>query len=306
MVEITISLSTYKRPQMLLECLHSLLQLTLTKSYEIVVIDNDSNLSGKPIVENISGIASDLGIPLYYYNEPEQNIALARNLGIEKANGNYIAFIDDDEKADKEWLFHHSNMIASYPCDGVWGPVVPIVPDSFPAWLKASGVFGPENRTTGTSLSGTDCATNNALVKKAILISRIGPFQKEMGRTGGSDIELFSYLKHQGATFRWCNEAIVYEEIEKKRGCIWWHLQRAYRTGWGLSRISVLNNGFFRAVVSTVSLKVPSSFAKALLKSLSKISDPKIALFLLLRNICGQAGKLGYFVNLRVIEYRGE
>ncbi len=66
-----------------------------------MVADNDVLQSAKPVVEE-SAAAS--GIPIRYWVEPRQNIALARNKGIQNATGNFVAFIDEDEFPASRWL----------------------------------------------------------------------------------------------------------------------------------------------------------------------------------------------------------
>jgi succinoglycan biosynthesis protein ExoM len=306
MVDISITICTFKRPNLLFECLSSLLKITHSFSFEILVIDNDSQLSAKDVVEKLSFKFEKIGISLKYYNEPVQNIALARNLGVLKANGMYLAFIDDDEIASVQWLEYLYKNITSTCCDGVWGPVFAIFPDSFPGWLKNSGNFDSRQKLSGTRLRGSDCATNNALVRRDVLLSRNGPFRPDMGRTGGSDIELFSWLVDRGANFLWCNEALVFEKIEQKRGSCKWHFRRSYRTGWGLSKIAAQKYGFFRAFLVVSFLKVPLSFFKGIYRSIFTLKNPKAFILNNIINFFGQVGKIGYFFNCSVIEYKGE
>ena len=39
-----------------------------------------------------------------YFVEPERNISLARNRSVRASKGDLIAFIDDDEFPDRDWL----------------------------------------------------------------------------------------------------------------------------------------------------------------------------------------------------------
>lgn len=305
MIDVTIAICTFKRPQLLLDCLTSLSKMKTKFTYEIIVVDNDIELSAKSIVDQFSNDILELGISVRYYSEPVQNIAMARNLGVANAKGDFIAFIDDDETADINWLSELYNMIINHACDGVWGPVIPIVPESFPVWLKNSGIFDSDMKMSGTHLKGTDCATNNALVKSKILKLRNGPFSQDMGRTGGSDIELFSWLVDRGVVFLWASNAIVYEKIEDKRSRFFWHIKRSYRTGWGLSKIYVERNGLLRSSIVIFLYKLPTSFIKGIFTSFLKFNNPKAFALLLCRNFAGQAGKIGYFLNFRIIEYKG-
>src|SRR5687767_2600801 len=94
---ITVCICTFKRPEMLGRLLQALAaQDTAGKfAYSIVVADNDAGKSGEAVARQYA---------VTYCVEPEQNIALARNRAIANATGNYIAFIDDDEFPEKDWL----------------------------------------------------------------------------------------------------------------------------------------------------------------------------------------------------------
>jgi len=63
-------------------------------TYSIVVVDNDHLRSAETCVLKFSAASP---VPIRYYVEPRQNIALARNKAIENANGDFAAFLDDDE-----------------------------------------------------------------------------------------------------------------------------------------------------------------------------------------------------------------
>src|SRR6185436_2437484 len=64
-------------------------------TYSVVVADNDPRQSAKPVVSDWSAAGSTMQVS--YCLEPRQNIALTRNKALEHANGDFIAFIDDDE-----------------------------------------------------------------------------------------------------------------------------------------------------------------------------------------------------------------
>src|SRR5271157_2736074 len=100
---ISVCICTYKRPWMLAHLLNKLPDQITENAFTIsvVVVDNDHAQSAKDTVEHCR---DKILIEIDYFNEPEQNIALARNKAIENAKGNFISFIDDDEFPDDRWL----------------------------------------------------------------------------------------------------------------------------------------------------------------------------------------------------------
>src|SRR5438445_11559444 len=94
---ISVCICTYKRPRFLKGLLEKLGRQDMEGrfTYSIVVADNDHLQSGEAVVRDF---ASASGMPIRYCVEPRQNIALARNKAIENANGDFVAFIDEDEE----------------------------------------------------------------------------------------------------------------------------------------------------------------------------------------------------------------
>ena len=93
---ITVCICTFKRAAMLAHLLNELENQRTENlfTYSIVVIDNDADESAREAVDSFKRKST---IPVKYYVEPEQNIALARNRAVQNSNGNFLAFIDDDE-----------------------------------------------------------------------------------------------------------------------------------------------------------------------------------------------------------------
>ena len=119
---ICVCVCTYKRPE-LLEQLLAKLERQRTGdsfSYSVVVVDNDIHESARRTVESF---AMNSVIPARYFVEKEQNIALARNRAVANAQGEFIAFIDDDESPIDDWLQLMRDAIIKYGVDGVLGPV---------------------------------------------------------------------------------------------------------------------------------------------------------------------------------------
>src|SRR2546426_506134 len=100
---ISVCICTYKRPQLLKRLLEELAKQDPAGkfTYSIMVADNDHTQSAKPLVSEFAAISP---VPIKYCVEPEQNIARVRNKAIAGADGDFIAFIDDDEFPTRGWL----------------------------------------------------------------------------------------------------------------------------------------------------------------------------------------------------------
>ena len=302
--DISVAVCTYKRPEMLENCIKHLLRQTSKRRFEIVVVDNDADGSAQSIIAACERKARERTIPLRYLVEPEQNIALARNLAVSACGGKYIAFIDDDEYPSPGWLEKHINAIETHNADGVFGPVYPIFPASFPDWMKNSPLFKIPDRPTGSRITGGSAATNNALVKRELLESRMGPFDKKFGRTGGEDTDLFSWLAGKGYSLVWCSEAVVHEIQEEKRISAIWHLSRNYRGGWCFAQQCSSHLGRFYGFIH-VCVRIPFALIKTTMRLVLNPCNPKALLLMFFNSLAGQAGKIGYFLDFRMEGYKG-
>src|SRR2546430_8014065 len=100
MIKISAIICTFKRPDYLRHALRSLCNQTLSREdYEIIVVDNAVEAEAEQVVREFQ----DGKINLRYVTEPEVGLSRARNTGLKVAAGRYVAYIDDDARADAQW-----------------------------------------------------------------------------------------------------------------------------------------------------------------------------------------------------------
>jgi len=237
---ITVCICTFKRPEMLARLLEEL-QGQKTGglfTYSIVIVDNDEKESARQTAESVKTKAR---ISIQYYVEPEQNIALARNKAVQFANGDHVAFIDDDEFPLKNWLYSLYNVLKKYEADGVLGPVLPHYEAQPPEWIIKGRLLERECFRSGTILEKPEhTRTGNALLARRIFAQFDKPFDPSYGRTGGEDVDFFRRSIEQGRVFVWCNEACVYETVTTDRLHRIFFIKRALLRGVVNSRRSTL------------------------------------------------------------------
>jgi succinoglycan biosynthesis protein ExoM len=196
-------------------------------TYSVVVADNDNVRSAQPVV-TASSSTSRVGIT--YCWESEQNIALARNKAIQYAEGDFIAFIDDDEFPADDWLYHLFKTCEAYGVDGVLGPVNPHFEAEPPGWVKRGKFFDRPTFDTGYRVNWDEARTGNVLFKREILQGVDTPFRSEFA-TAGEDVDFFRRMIENGRTFVWCNQAIVHEVVPASRCKRSYLLKRALLRG---------------------------------------------------------------------------
>ena len=272
---ITVCICTFRRANLLRQLLSRLddQQTESLFSYSVVVADNDSMLSAQQVVNAFSSTAH---IAVTYCCESQQNIALARNRALQHAEGDLIAFIDDDEFPAEDWLCNLFKTYLAYGVHGVLGPVKPHFESDPPGWATKGRFFERPTHATGFRMSWTEARTGNVLFSRSILSGIDTPFRSEFD-SAGEDVDFFRRMVEKGCAFVWCNEAVVYEVVPSSRCRRSYLLKRALLRGSNFS-------------------KHPTHRIRNCVKSL--IAVPCYALVLPILALFGQALFLSYLIKL--------
>lgn len=225
---ISVCICTYKRSTFLRRLLAELgNQETGGRfTYSIVVADNDGLRSAESLV---SEFATTSNIVVKYCVEPRQSIALARNKAVQNATGNFIAFIDDDELPQRNWLQSLFAACEKYQVDGVLGPVKPSFECGVPRWIVRGKFYDRPCYETGFVLAYQQTRTGNVLLKEHVLRGTNSPFRHEF--RSGEDVDFFRRAIEQRRVFIWCNEAVVYETVPPSRWKRMYLLRKALLRG---------------------------------------------------------------------------
>src|SRR3990172_7360951 len=89
MPKVSVIIPTYNREKYIVETLQSVFEQTFT-DYEVIVIDDGST-------DNTSVVLKPYLDRIVYIRKPNGGQGSARNVGIKKAKGEYIAFLDSDD-----------------------------------------------------------------------------------------------------------------------------------------------------------------------------------------------------------------
>ena len=200
----------------------------------IVVIDNDFNRSSEDVVRAFADRAT---VATTYDCEPVRNIALARNRTLASAEGEFVAFIDDDEVPVADWLASLLQTCMAYDCAGVLGPVRPRFDHLPPAWVTKGRFCERPEHPTGTIMEGAKCRTGNVLLRRTVLPPAEAVFREQFG-TGGEDVDFFKRMTARGCVFVWSNEAIAYETVPPLRCRRSYMLRRALLRGGNSLKVS--------------------------------------------------------------------
>lgn len=212
---ICVCVCTFKRPDMLKRLLDAVRTLDTGGrfTFSVVVADNDAQGSASPVVE--AAVAAG-GLSIKYGIEPRQNIALARNKACALAEGDYLAWIDDDEFPTREWLLRLLETCEKERAQGALGPVLPHFDEPPPRWLVKGKFCDRPRHSTGFRMGWPETRTGNVLINKKVVDELDGPFSQEF-HNGGEDQDFFRRAMQKGHVFVWCDEGGVFETVVPAR-----------------------------------------------------------------------------------------
>jgi len=231
-MRISVCIATYRRPERLGQLLVDLARQEVLPE-QVVIVDNDASGSARAVVQDHQGRAP---FRIDYDIQPERGIALTRNRTVALAHGEWLAFIDDDERAPEDWLRRLTEAATRYSADGVLAPVVPRIPSDAPAWIRRGRFYDFARMATGGVVPLTGMRFGNVLLRTDAVRMQPGPFDANYGLTTGEDSDLLIRMVGAGARIIWCDEAVVYEPVEPARLSLRWLLQRALSGGQEFAR----------------------------------------------------------------------
>lgn len=219
-----ISIATYQRPDGLARLLDSL-TASIDGRADVVVTDNDPAESARDIV-------AEHPLKPIYLVEPTPGIASARNRGLELFTADYEAliFLDDDEWVEPGWFSSLVDFLEATDAGVVQGPVLTVLPEGVPSWVRQGGYYQRRLRQNGAELPSA--ATNNTALRHAAWASAGFPrFDPAFSDTGGSDWDLFWGIRKAGCRIVYCGQAVASEDVPAKRLTKKWIRQRYIRNG---------------------------------------------------------------------------
>jgi glycosyltransferase involved in cell wall biosynthesis len=236
---VVVAAPTCRRPRMLGELLESFATLRpLTEgSVTFLIVDNAPDAPVRNVVE---AFRQRTGVDVRYVLENEPGIPFARNRALDEAtavDADFVAFLDDDEFADPDWLVRlvaHQRRERSHL---IGGPVrlAPQPAAGFFDRIVERGVRQRYRRKEAKNAkrrrAGRDgnvtIITNNWLGDLAWMRSAGVRFDISLRYSGGSDTALYHRAKSLGARTSWCVDAIVYETIPPERMSLGYQYRRA-------------------------------------------------------------------------------
>ena len=233
-VSVVICMFTLARSDQLLAAVRSAFQQTLPPHEVVVVVDGTEEIACE--VRAALPPRDRLKVLCLGSN---QGVAVARTRGVEHAEGELVAFLDDDAEAEAGWLRQLVEPMAESRILGASGRSDPVFDAPRPAWLPDEFMW-----TVGCSYRGMPTAPAEvrnffggcAVVRRDVFLA-LGGFGGGGGhrgeRVGGSEEAEFCLRATQrtGGTFMFLPSAAIRHHVPPARLTMSYYARRCYGEG---------------------------------------------------------------------------
>jgi hypothetical protein len=237
---------------------------------------------------------------MYYHCNPTKGLVNVRNALIKEAldlHPDFLAFIDDDQFADKEWLSEMIQTLVVTGGDLAVGPVVPVFEKKVPSWISCWFRYHQiENNSIINFLE-----TGNLTIRASYL--QDNPelrFDPRFNTTGAEDSYFGVQVLKKGTKIWWSAKAKTFETIPPHRAKIRWLIRRSYRGANTFTFIILLEKEYLK-----IAKKITINFIYFFVGLLALVLTPiriKYRYFGLLK-LAESAGGFAGILNLKYHEY---
>src|SRR5438309_967291 len=211
---ISVVVCSYNGARTIRGCLEGLQKLRYP-DYEVIVV-NDGSTDATPAIAR--------QYPVRLINSSNGGLAVARNVGLEAATGEIVAYIDDDANPDPCWLTYLAATLATTAHAGVGGPNIPVPGEGLTAEGVANAPGGPMHVLLSDQEAEHIPGCNMAFRRSCL--RAIGGFDPQF-RVAGDDVDVCWQLQKRGWTLGFSPAAVVWHH---RRSSVraYWKQQRGY------------------------------------------------------------------------------
>ncbi|MDR0833893.1 MAG: glycosyltransferase family 2 protein [Candidatus Symbiothrix sp.] len=223
-MKFSIVICTYNRAEALRQSLESAAKQDFPiEDFEIVVVDNNS----PDATELVCGDLMHQYSNIRYFKEIQQGVSYGRNRGVNEARGKFIAFVDDDETINSNYVDELNEFFKTHPQAELCSlPVVPVFEAQPPKWLSPftmrliTGAY--DKGSVVKHVSSKDYPGTGHAVFKRDLFLKYGAFNTALGRKGSSlmgaeDKDFFLRLIQNGVACYYVPTAPIYHHISANK-----------------------------------------------------------------------------------------
>lgn len=232
-LHVDVGICTFRRKELEATLLSLFMQVVPSGVFvRLIVADNDAEPTAAQLVDSLRPRSP---FPISYIHCPKSNISIARNACLSASNGDYLAFIDDDEIAPQQWLDALLATALATNADAVLGPVHAVYGEGAPGWMKEGDFHSTRPVWVGAEIrTGYTC---NVLLDMRSPHVRGRRFDLSLGQSGGEDTHFFTQVTDAGGRIAFSQKAELREPVPAKRESFGWLLKRRFRSGQTHGRI---------------------------------------------------------------------
>lgn len=200
---VSVVIPAYNSASFISETIDSVLSQTF-KDYELIVVND-----GSPDTSELENVLASYAQKIVYLKQENRGPSAARNYGIKKAQGEFIAFLDSDDIWLPEFLEEQVKYFQTRPgCDFAYTDAYLFgdVPNN---WEKFTDIMPSLADVTLENLLALRCnvITSSVVVRKQKLLD-VGSFDETHGNRS-EDFDLWLRLAKDGVGFAYQNKLLL-------------------------------------------------------------------------------------------------
>lgn len=227
MNKTVLCICTYKRPEGLRRLLDAAVALQEAADLEIVVADNDAE--GREGIAVCAELPSDYPFKVHSLVVAAPGLSAARNAVSEHAlslGPDLIAFLDDDEWPEVQWLAELKRIQSHHGAAVVGGPTRPVFPEGTDDAVRNNPYYGADMGLPDGSRCRLEAGGNFLITRDALASLAPTFFHRDFTQSGGEDLAFFMQLDKGGFSMHWAAHAVVHEPVPAERLSHSWRRQR--------------------------------------------------------------------------------
>jgi glycosyltransferase involved in cell wall biosynthesis len=228
-MDVTVLIATYNRAALLGEAIEAVLAQRLPPglTWELLVVDNNSHDATPEVVQRY---ARGSTVPVRYLREPHQGKSNALNAGLGEAQGNVVAFTDDDVLVPPDWVATALRVLDRWGAEGAGGRILPRWEMSPPQWLANSPLLRARlalvevetSQVLKYPIRGPGIIWGANMIFRRTVFDHIGAFDVKLGPIGSrpvnsEDLDMVERAVLHGHTLVYDPEIVVYHRIPSAR-----------------------------------------------------------------------------------------
>lgn len=302
-IELVVAICTFNRPEGLRDLLTELVKQSkkLDLVSLILVVDNSCEGNASWVMS-----APEFSHAVQYIHAEQAGLSNARNVALRFARdkGLALAFIDDDEVPDENWLQTAAKASGLSTFEILAGPVVPdfggegsqlSIPKEF--WERPLGQDG--------EIVDGYVGDGNIIYPKSLIISGL-EYSQEFSLTGGQDTDFLMRAKKLGFKIKNLNDLAVIERVPPVRQTVSYLTDRAFHSSSSWVAVLKANRESQSLVILSIAKRAFLFATFWVIWAFTSSSKSKIKSMIYAASVKGSVhGLRGMKVN-RYISYQGE